>query len=101
VTPLALDLALAVQEEVQARRDEMDRLRRQHVERARYEAHLAQRRHMHVHPASRLVTDALEVEWNSKPRALNEAPEQDERLRQADSCSYLLQSFIWNGQTVA
>ena len=64
--------------------EEVDRLRRKQVERARYEADLAQRRYMHVDPANRLVADALEAEWNSKLRALNEAQEEYERLRQAD-----------------
>ena len=46
LTPLAVEVALAVQEELQARADEADRLRRQQVERARYEAELAQRRYI-------------------------------------------------------
>jgi DNA invertase Pin-like site-specific DNA recombinase len=85
VTPLALDVALAVQQEIQLRLDEVDRMRRQQVERARYEADLAQRRYMHVDPANRLVADTLEAEWNSKLRALNEAQEEYDRLRKADS----------------
>ena len=44
MTPLAIEVALAVQQELATRHDEADRLRRQHVERARYEADLAQRR---------------------------------------------------------
>jgi DNA invertase Pin-like site-specific DNA recombinase len=84
VTPLALDVALAVQQEIQMRLDEVDRLRRQQVERARYEADLAQRRYMHVDPANRLVADTLEAEWNSKLRALNEAQEEYDR-RKSDS----------------
>ncbi len=84
MTPLALDVALAVQQEIQIRLDEVDRMRRKQVERARYEADLAQRRYMHVDPANRLVADALEAEWNSKLRALNEAQEEYERLCQAD-----------------
>ena len=55
MTPMALDVALTVQQEIHARLDEVDRLRRKHVERARYEADLAQRRYMHVDPANRLV----------------------------------------------
>ena len=62
----------------------MDQLRRKQVERARYEADLAQRRYMHVDPANRLVADTLEAEWNSKLRALREAQEEYERLHQAD-----------------
>jgi hypothetical protein len=84
VTPMALDVALAVQQEIQTRLDEVDRLRRKQVERARYEADQAQRRYMHVDPANRLVADTLEAEWNSKLRALNEAQQEYERLRQTD-----------------
>jgi len=84
MTPLALDVALAVQQEIQARMEEVDRLRRKQVERARYECDLAQRRYMHVDPANRLVADALEAEWNNKLRALNEVQEQYDRQRQAD-----------------
>jgi DNA invertase Pin-like site-specific DNA recombinase len=83
MTPMALDVALAVQQELQARMEEADGLRRKHVERARYEADLAQRRYLHVDPANRLVADELEAEWNNKLRALNQAQEEYERLRQA------------------
>jgi len=54
-------VALTVQQEIQARQDEVDRLRQKQVERARYEADLAQRRYMHVDPANRLVADELEA----------------------------------------
>ena len=50
VNPVTLDVALTVQQEVQARLDEADRLRKQQVERTHYEAELAQRRSMHVDP---------------------------------------------------
>ena len=84
MTPMALDVALTVQQEIQARQDEVDRLRQKQVERARYEADLAQRRYMHVDPANRLVADELEAEWNNKLRTLNEAREQYERMRKQD-----------------
>jgi DNA invertase Pin-like site-specific DNA recombinase len=84
VTPLALEVALAVQEELQVRADEADRLRRQQVERARYEAELAQRRYLRVDPDNRLVADSLEADWNQKLRAYAEAQEDYERQRQAD-----------------
>ena len=64
--------------------EEVDRLRRKQVERARYEADLAQRRYMHVDPANRLVADSLEAEWNNKLRALTEAQAEYERLKQTD-----------------
>jgi hypothetical protein len=87
MTPMALDVALAVQQEIQVRLEEVDRLRRKQVERARYEADLAQRRYLQVDPANRLVADVLESEWNGKLRALNEAQEEYERLRRDDHLS--------------
>ena len=78
MTPLALEVTLTVQQEMQARLDEVDRLRKKQVERARYEADLAQRRYLHVDPANRLVADSLEADWNNKLRALQAAQEQYE-----------------------
>jgi DNA invertase Pin-like site-specific DNA recombinase len=79
VSPLALEVALAVQQELEARAHEVDRMRRQQVERARYEAELAQRRYLRVDPDNRLVADSLEAEWNNKLRALAAAQEDYER----------------------
>jgi hypothetical protein len=50
MTPLAIEVALTVQQELATRHEEADRLRHQHVERARYEADLAQRRFLKVDP---------------------------------------------------
>jgi DNA invertase Pin-like site-specific DNA recombinase len=84
LTPMTLEVAMAVQHELQQRLDEADRLRRQHVERARYEADVARERFLQVDPKNRLVADALEADWNEKLRGLTEAQEQYERQRQAD-----------------
>lgn len=84
MTPATIDITLAVQEEIQARLEETDRLRKQQVERARYEAELAQRRYLRVHPDNRLVADSLEADWNRKLCALREAQEQYERECQKD-----------------
>lgn len=84
ITPAALQIALTVQAEIQSRMEEADRLRHKQVERARYEADLAQRRYMLVDPANRLVADALEAEWNGKLRALSDAQQEYERLCKAD-----------------
>jgi hypothetical protein len=84
VTPLALEVALSVQQEIQARSDEADRLRRLQVDRARYESELARRRFLRVDPDNRLVAGSLEAEWNVKLRALSEAEQNYERQRQAD-----------------
>ena len=84
VTPVALEVALHVQGELQSRLEEADRLRQAQVERACYEADLARRRYMRVDPAHRLVADSLEADWNHKLRALEEAQQEYERQRQAD-----------------
>ncbi|MFC1572988.1 recombinase family protein, partial [Candidatus Eisenbacteria bacterium] len=84
MTPAALEVALQVQQELQARIEEADRLRRQQVEQARYEADFARRRYMQVDPANRLVADELEAEWNVKLRALSEAQELYEDRCKAD-----------------
>ncbi|MDA8372772.1 MAG: recombinase family protein [Actinomycetota bacterium] len=85
MTPLALEVALSVQDELATRADEADRLRRQQVERTRYEAELAQRRYLRVDPDNRLVAVTLEAEWNNKLRALDAAQDDYERQREADT----------------
>jgi DNA invertase Pin-like site-specific DNA recombinase len=84
VTPVTLQVALAVQKELESRSGESDRLRLQAVERARYEAELARRRYMRVDPDNRLVADSLEAEWNQALRALTAAQERYEKQCQAD-----------------
>ena len=84
VTPMALELALAVQQEIANRVEEADHLRRRQVERAQYEANLARQRYMQVDPANRLVADALESDWNIRLRALAEAQEEYQRRRATD-----------------
>lgn len=85
MTPLTLEVALSVQNELQQRFDEADRIRRQQVERAQYEVTLAQRRYMQVDPDNRLVAETLEAQWDEKLSALEKAKEEYERLRKEDS----------------
>jgi DNA invertase Pin-like site-specific DNA recombinase len=80
VTPAALDVALEVCEELQARKTEVDRLRRAHVARAREEAELAQRQFLLVRPEHRLVADTLERHWNEKLATLRQAEDEYARL---------------------
>jgi DNA invertase Pin-like site-specific DNA recombinase len=87
VTPLALEVTLAVQQELQSRREEADALRKQQVERARYEAEMARARYMQVDPCNRLVADVLEGNWNDKLRALTEAQELYEQYRRQDAAT--------------
>jgi DNA invertase Pin-like site-specific DNA recombinase len=75
MTPLALEVALTVQQELVTRAADADRVRQQHVERARYDAEVAHRRFLRVDPENRLVADVLEAEWNDRLRALAAAQE--------------------------
>lgn len=84
VNPLALEVTLAVQQELEARWEETDRLRRAQVDRARYEAELARRRFLRVDPENRLVAASLESDWNEKLRSLAEAEQQYERQCEHD-----------------
>jgi len=84
MTPAAVELALEIRREIEARYQEADRLRCRATERAQIEADLAQRRFMLVDPSNRLVADTLEGEWNDKLRALAKAREERERGRQED-----------------
>lgn len=84
MTPAAVELALEIRREIEARYEEADQLRGRAIERAQIEADLAQRRFMLVDPSNRLVADTLEREWNDKLRALAQAREERERGRQRD-----------------
>lgn len=55
LTPMALEVSLSVQAELEARAGEADRLLRTHVERAQTRAELARRRYLGVDPGNRLV----------------------------------------------
>ena len=84
MTPAAVDLALEIRREIEARHEEADQLRCRAIQRAQIAADLAQRRFMLVDPNNRLVADTLEAEWNDKLRALAQAREERERGRQQD-----------------
>jgi hypothetical protein len=84
VTPVALEVALTVQKELESRVEEADRLRRKEVESAQYDAELARRRYMKVDPDNRMVVDTLEADWNAKLRALADAQDRAEQHRQVE-----------------
>ena len=82
LTPLAVEAALTVTAELEHRAAEADALRAAHVERARYHADLARRRYLAVDPGNRLVADALEADWNTALRALNDAQAAYDKARE-------------------
>jgi DNA invertase Pin-like site-specific DNA recombinase len=85
VTPLALEVALNVQGEIQQHLAQADRLRQQQVQQAQYEADRARVRFMRVDPNHRLVADTLEAQWNEKLRLLAQAREDCEKQQRLDS----------------
>lgn len=84
VSPASLDVALEVFEEIRTRKEELDRIRRATIERAREEAEIARRQYMLVRPENRLVADTLERQWNEKLSLLHQA-EEDYRKMKEDS----------------
>jgi DNA invertase Pin-like site-specific DNA recombinase len=84
MTPISLDVAMAVQQEITARQDEANTLRAQQVTRAQYQADLAGLRYRQVDPNNRLVANTLEAEWNVTLKTLQEAQQEYEHHRQKD-----------------
>jgi hypothetical protein len=81
LTPLALETALAVADELTTRADDADRLRATTVHRAQYHAEAARRRYLAVDPTNRLVADTLEADWNNALRELAETTDVYERAK--------------------
>ena len=84
MTPMAIEVSLAVEREVREKFDEADRLRLHQVQRARYEMQCAQRRYMLVDPANRLVADSLEAEYNAKLHAMAQAEDNYKQQRERE-----------------
>jgi DNA invertase Pin-like site-specific DNA recombinase len=84
VTPMAIEVSLAVQQEVSQRVEEGDNIRQRQVQRAQYEVDKAKQRYMYVDPTNRLVAESLEAEWNEKLRKLSSTKEDTQRQRIKD-----------------
>jgi len=84
VAPAALEVALAVNDEIAGRIEAAEAVRRAQLERARYDAELARRRYLKVDPDHRLVADSLEAEWNERLRRLDALTQEHDRQRHAD-----------------
>ena len=64
--PAQLEVSMATLEQIEARARQIDRQWQLRIERAQYEADLAQRRFFAVEPENRLVARNLERDWNDK-----------------------------------
>lgn len=74
--PAQLEIALQAIQQLEQRQATVDRQWRMRLERAAYEAQLAQRRYEEVDPANRLVAATLERRWNEALVKLQQLQEQ-------------------------
>jgi DNA invertase Pin-like site-specific DNA recombinase len=80
--PAQLELALAALEELEARDQTIGRQWQIRLERAEYEAALAERRYLEVDPSQRLVAATLERRWNAALLQWEELKKQAAQFRQ-------------------
>ena len=73
LTPLALEVALTVSDELIEQAEHADTIRAAGVQRAQHAADAARRRYLAVDPSNRLVADTLEADWNTALRDLASA----------------------------
>jgi len=81
LTPLAIDVALSVSDQIAAQAAEADRIRAAHVQRARHDAEQARRRYLAVDPTNRLVAESLEADWNTTLRQLTDAQDDYDKAK--------------------
>jgi len=72
ITPVTIELALKALTNLEERDREIGAQWRMRIERARYEADLAERRYEAVDPANRLIAATLESRWNDALQRLHE-----------------------------
>src|SRR5260370_15792894 len=70
VTPLTIELALEALTSLEERDKAIAAQWRRRIERARYDADLAERRYEAVDPANRLIASTLENRWNDAMQRL-------------------------------
>src|SRR5246127_5611287 len=80
--PAQLELALAALEELEARDRTIGRQWQMRLERAEYDAALAERRYLEVDPSQRLVAATLERRWNAALVHWEELKQQAAQFRQ-------------------
>lgn len=78
--PSALDVSLEVAQDIQQQREAAEKLWRQRLERAAYEAERTSRQYHVVEPENRLVARTLEAAWEEKLRVQRDLQEQYERF---------------------
>jgi DNA invertase Pin-like site-specific DNA recombinase len=82
ISPMTLEVALSVQDELQARYKDASELKKKHLQRLKYDSDLSRRRYLAVDPDNRLVAASLEADWNEKIRMLADAQQEFEKRAQ-------------------
>jgi DNA invertase Pin-like site-specific DNA recombinase len=72
INPVTVELALATLTDLEHRDHEIGAQWRMRIERARYEADLAERRYEAVDPSNRLIASTLEQRWNDAMQRLHD-----------------------------
>jgi DNA invertase Pin-like site-specific DNA recombinase len=72
IKPAQIDIAIKAFEELERRSCSLDKQWQMKIQRADYEAQLAQRRYEEVDPSNRLVAATLEKQWNEALLTLNQ-----------------------------
>jgi DNA invertase Pin-like site-specific DNA recombinase len=84
VQPPEIELGLAVVREVERQAGEVERQWKLRLDRARYDAQLAERRYKAVDPDNRVVARNLEGEWEEKLRAIEEIEREYQDVRRRE-----------------
>ncbi len=84
VQPTEIELALAVVNETERQAVDVDRQWKLRLDRAKYEARLAERRYKAIDPDNRVVARTLEREWNDKLREIEEFQREHGEVRRRE-----------------
>jgi DNA invertase Pin-like site-specific DNA recombinase len=105
LAPAGLDLYSQAVAALGREADQVERARRQQIDRLRYQAHLAERQYNQTDPDNRLVAAELERRWEAALRELKEAEARFERERERPQTLEGLspderEAFLHAGQTI-
>ncbi len=89
--PAQFDIAIKAIEELKKRDEGIARQWQMQIERADYEAQLAQRRYEEVDPANRLVASTLERRWNDALERVEQVKQQYAAFREKEALSLTAQ----------
>ena len=85
IQPAQLDALEAILTAQRTERSQLDQVWQDQLQRARYEAHLAQRQYDAVDPANRLVAAELERRWEAALQQVRHTEEDDAQFQQTPS----------------